>query len=322
MSSAAMSPNQVASWAANGLLLLITLIWGATFTLTKNALARVDVDTLMTMRFILAGLALLVILAATRRLHHLARRRTWTVGVALGIILWASYVTQTMGLETISPSLSGFVTGLNVVLVPLLAVPIVGSRLHRRVLIAAWMALAGLTLLSGLDFRGLVSPGSLETILCAVFVALQIVLVEKWGRAFDSLVLAAVEVWVVAVCCAVTSAATGSAGALMTRHTWTAPPVLWATLINGLLATSFALWVQNAMQRFTSAAQAAIIFSMEPVFAAIIAWLVRGDAMTGQQMLGGLLVLGGMFAADPQIRIGRRRPRPPLQRGVPDGAGR
>jgi drug/metabolite transporter (DMT)-like permease len=302
------APTQFTSryqWMANSVLLAITFVWGATFTLTKNALSNIDPFSLLSMRFLVAGAVLFIFILASSRIRELIQLQTLFVGVVLGILLFAGYIYQTLGLEDISPSISGFLTGLNVVLVPLLSVPLLRSRLLPRTWFGAFLAMAGLAVMNGTDFRGLFSHGSVETLLCALFVALQIIFVEKWGSRHDALVIATIEVWVVALCCMISSMLKGSLTLLLNFHIWMEPVTLLATVVNGVLGTSFALWGQNAVQKFTSSTQTSIIFSMEPVFAAIIAWVVRGDTMSPQEIAGGLLVFLSMLISDPNIDINR-----------------
>jgi drug/metabolite transporter (DMT)-like permease len=286
---------------SNLFLLFITLVWGATFTLTKDALQVVPVYPFLFVRFLLAAVALAVVCLASPVHRGGFTRRVWAAGTWLGLLLFGGYALQTLGLLTVSASVSGFLTGLNVVLVPIFAIPILRSIPRPRTWLAAMMAAVGLALFSGGDVLQM-PAGSLYVLLCAVCLALQIVFVDKLGKDADALALATVELLVVAVC--------AFAASLLHPHqvlgpaaAWLQPAVIWATLINGLLGTSLAYWGQNICQKFTSAGEIAVIFSMEPVFAAVIAWFALGDRLSRMGWWGSVLIFASMLAADPAVKL-------------------
>lgn len=186
-------------WAAHALLIFVTLIWGATFTLTKQALASVGVYAFLSLRFAIEAFATLCLAVMLRRKPSgRTDKRVWLVGAAAGLPLGASFLLQTDGLRSITPGLSGFLTGLNVAMVPLLTSAIARERLGLRTWSAVGLACAGLALLcAGSKLAGR-ADGVVETILCALCVALQIVIVDRWAKGLDSLVVAAVEIWTTA----------------------------------------------------------------------------------------------------------------------------
>ena len=280
-------------------LLFIALIWGATFTFTKNALADVSVFVFLFMRFALSAVILFFMVLASSRSRHSLQLKTWLGGVVLGLLLFAVYSFQTLGLRTISPAMSGFLTGLNVVLVPLFAIPILRRLPKGQTWLATLVALCGLALINGIGFTAIHS-GEAETIICAAFIALQILGVEKLGARIDALALAAIELLVVAVLSLVVLLSHHQMGGLNMRI-WLKPPVFWALMVNAVLGTALAYWGQNVFQKHTSAAYIAIVFSTEPVFAALFSWAASGATLSIVGWMGGLMIFISMLIASPHI---------------------
>jgi drug/metabolite transporter (DMT)-like permease len=289
-------------WFANVCLLVITFVWGATFTLTKGALDHVSAMAFLSVRFLVASAVLvMVVLSSKPSRRALLMTRTWKLGGLLGLMLYGAYACQTIGLVFTTPAKAGFLTGLFVVLVPILGIWVLRQAPQLRVWMGAILALFGLALLCGADLIHL-APGDLLVLSCAVFVALQMLYVDKYGRDTDPLGLATVEIVVLTMCCTVSALLTSPANT-WNLEIWTRPDVLWAVVICAIPATAIAYVAQNVFQKHTTAAQAAIIFSMEPVFSWLVAWVVLGDSLSVTGTVGSLLILFSMLVADPSIRI-------------------
>ena len=277
-------------------LLFIAAVWGATFVTVKNALADMTPFYFNTIRFSLAGLVLLLI--SGRRLGHL-NRSVLRGGVIIGLLLFAGYTFQTLGLQYTSASNTGFITGLSVVMVPFFALLLTGVRPPRWAVIGAVLAAAGLALLS-LDASLKLNLGDLLVFFCAISFALHIIFVGRYAPNADVVLLVTVQVITVALL---------SAGCALLREPLPPAPtaqVWWALAITSLLATVLAFLVQNAMQKFTTTTRTAIIFSMEPVFGALFAYLWLREIMTPQDWLGSILVFTGMISAEiPPVKLKR-----------------
>ncbi|MCF8563533.1 DMT family transporter [Alicyclobacillus tolerans] len=292
-------------WLANLLLLLVTLVWGATFTLTKTATDTLPVFSFLSVRFIVASAVLWAMVVLSPRSRKAFSGRTVGLGVILGLFLFAVYAFQTLGLRYTTPAVAGFLTGLSVVLVPVLGTVLMRQRAGWRVWGGAALAAAGLFLLCGPGILQL-AAGDVLVLLCAVFVALQILAIEKYGRNTDSLVLATIEISVVAFgCVAVAAWSPSTPNALV--HGLHNTGVVWAILICAIPGTSLAYLAQNVFQKYTSSAQTAVIFSMEPVFAALIAWMALGEGFTQLTGLGSLFIFASMIVSDQSIPLGRRK---------------
>jgi len=271
---------------ATAVLVAVCVIWGSTFVVVKDAVERMQVMDFLAWRFAIAALAMFVLRPrAVFLLSPVARRR----GVVLGLALAAGYVAQTFGLERAPATVSGFITGLFVVFTPLCS----GLLLRRRVGGMAWFAVGvatcGLALLS---LRGLsVGSGEAITLLCAVAFALHIVGLGEWSTPTDAYGLAVVQLATVAVVSIVISA----------PDTLSPPPdadVWGAILLTALGATAFGFWGQTWAQAHLHPTRAAVVMTMEPVFAGVFGVAVGGDDLTARTVLGALLVLSAMYLVE------------------------
>lgn len=272
---------------ADSLLLLVTLIWGGTFVMVKDAVASYPVFPFLTIRFGLATGALVLI--GGRRLSGLDWQRIGA-GVLIGLFLFAGYAFQTVGLQHTSASNAGFITGLSVVLVPLLSAVLLRRPPALRSLLGVSFALVGLGLLT-LSQYGWVARGDLLILLCALSFALHIISVSAFAPHTDPLALTIVQTATVTVISAVI--AFGRQPLF-----WRLPVPWFAASFTGILATAFAFAIQTTMQRFTTPTHTALIFSGEPVFAAIFSVLLTSDVMTGRALAGGILIVLGTVVSE------------------------
>lgn len=277
------------------LLIAVTVVWGSTFVIVKNAVAHMAVMDFLAWRFMVATVVLLAI--RPRSLSKLSRRG-WAQGVLLGLVLGCGYITQTFGLQHTSAAISGFLTGMFVVFTPLLT----GLLLRRRISGAAWVATAiaagGLGVISLNGFG--ISVGELLTLACALCFALQIVGLGEWSSEHDPFALCLVQLMTAAVCCLVAAAPSGLA-----------PPSsasLWgAIILTAVLATAVAFLVQTWAQSRIAPTRAAIVMTMEPVFAGIAA-AIAGERLGWRVLVGGAMVLLAMYVVElsPSAGIGTR----------------
>jgi drug/metabolite transporter (DMT)-like permease len=273
---------------ADALLLLVTLVWGSTFVMVKDAVASYPVFPFLTLRF---GLATVVLLAiGGGRLRRLGWRGL-RAGVLIGLWLFGGYALQTIGLQYTSASKAGFITGLSVALVPILSTLLLRRPPPPGAMIGVCLATVGLALLTlNHDLR--VALGDLIVLGCAVSFALHIVSVSAFAPTMDPLGLTIVQVATVTVL---------SAGiSLLTPGPWPTPGPsgLFAAVFTGILATAAAFAIQTSMQRFTTPTHTALIFAGEPVFAAVFGVLLAGDVMTAGAVAGGALIVVGTVVSE------------------------
>ena len=273
-------------------LLLATLIWGATFTLIHKALASVDPVLFVALRFGLAAPLTLLFFHRRVRLGSLLQLGR---GVLLGTVLFLGYLLQTLGLVHTSASRSGFFTSLAVLFVPMLLAVLERRRPRGGVILSVALALAGLWVMNPGILEGAGSGtalGDALTIGCAFVFAVQILLMDRTPTAGHTWTLTFWQVLTVAV---LATACLPFRGPLQLE--WTLDLVL-ALLICGLLATVLALALQIRFQREIAPEKAAVIYTMEPVFAVFFAWLLAGEHLSTREALGGLLILGGLLGAE------------------------
>jgi drug/metabolite transporter (DMT)-like permease len=275
-------------WQADLTLGFVALIWGSTFTIVKNALDDVAPLTYVAWRFWIASLFLLVLFH--RRMRGLTRAEV-QAGSLIGIWLVGGYTFQTIGLQTTTTAKAGFITGLSVVIVPVLATFLLRRPPGQWAIIGIMAATGGLALLT-LDKNLRIQTGDLWVLGCAFAFALHIVTVSLYSPRFDAIRLSIIQIAAVAVL------ATGSA-AVFETPTLDLPTAAWTSIIfTGLLATALVFSLQVYVQRFTTPTHTALLFSLEPVFAAFFGWWWANEMLGTREILGCGLILAGMIVAE------------------------
>jgi drug/metabolite transporter (DMT)-like permease len=270
-------------------LVAVTAVWGLTFVQVKDAVAIYPLFGFLAIRFAIATLTLAPLGLA--RLRSLGRRGA-AAGAFLGLLLAVAYVLQTAGLERTTASDTGFVTGMYVVLTPLLVLALFRTRISRTAWGGVALACAGLALLSGVHAR---SPaGDLLVLGCAAVYSLQIALLERYAPRYDPLALTLVEMAAALAGLAAVAAARGELAAA--PRGWT----VWsALLVTGVFASALAFLIQSWAQQRTSAMRTALVFALEPVFAAIFGIGLQGDRLGAAGWAGCAAILAGIVLAEP-----------------------
>lgn len=268
-------------------LLAMTAVWGSTFVLIKGVVDRMPVADFLAVRFVVAAVAMFALFH--RQVVRLERRQ-WLRGVVLGVLYGVGQLLQTWGLALISPSVSGFVTGMYVVFTPILATLLLRQRMPVIVWLAVGLATFGLALLSLNGFS--VDLGVWLTLVSAVLYGLHIVALGHWTRADEAFGLSAVQMAVIALVCVLATAGHGGPTLPPDRSTWVA--VLYMALVAGAGAMLMQTWAQAHLP----ATRAAIIMTTEPVFAAGFAVVFGSDVLTWRMLCGGGLVLAAMYLVE------------------------
>jgi drug/metabolite transporter (DMT)-like permease len=282
-------------------LLVVAIIWGSAFVAQRIGNAQVGPFTFNAIRFLVGSLVLLPILIWQRLRSQQARapslapsqkNKLWYSGLLLGLLLFGGASLQQLGLVTTTAGKGGFITGLYVVLVPLLLALFWRDRIRRGNWAGATLAVAGLFLLSiSLREAFRIDPGDVWVLLGAFVWAMHVIAVGRLAPGQDPLKLAATQYVVCALLCATMALVLewGKWGNVLKA----APSILYA----GVFSTGLAYTGQVVAQRHAPAADAAIIMSMESVFAALSGWLVLDETLTGQQLVGCALMFAGMLLA-------------------------
>ncbi|HEU4427351.1 MAG TPA: DMT family transporter [Myxococcota bacterium] len=274
-------------------LLGVTLAWGGSFLVVKDTLGTLAPFQLIALRFALAVAALAALFG--RRAFRLGRdaagRSHWRGGLAIGLLLWAGFALQTLGLRDTTPARSGFITATYVAMVPLLMRLISGRPLRKRVAAAASAALVGLYLLTGPDGGG-ANRGDWLTLLGALAFAGHMVALDRGARAMPAPALAFAQMAVVAgVSLPFALAESGVAGALSGRS-------LAALGYLGLICSAAGFLGQTWGQRHTSPVRVGLIFSLESLFAALLSVALGMEVLTPLQWAGGVLLVGGVVLGE------------------------
>jgi drug/metabolite transporter (DMT)-like permease len=281
-------------------LLVVTAIWGVTFVQVKDAVAVYPILPFLALRF---GIASLTLAPAAGRLRSLGRPGLGG-GALAGALLAAGYTCQTLGLERTSVSNAGFVTGMYVVLTPILGFACFRLRTAPSAWGGAMLATLGLALLAGI--HGGHPEGNLLVLAGAALYSLQVVLMEQYAPRYDALAFTLVEMLVSFGVLGVLAVPS-----LAVPHGWT---VWGALLVTGVFASALGFLVQTWAQSRTTATRAALVFTLEPVWAAIFGYTLAGDRLGTASWLGSVAIMGGILVAEPAAGsvLGRlvRGPRP------------
>lgn len=280
-------------------LVLLTLVWGTTFTLVKRALdAGTSTGAFLALRF---GVALAVLAALWAWRRPRPSPGLWRDGALLGGAMFGGFALQTAGLAHTTPARSGFITGLAVVLVPFVARFVLGRRVAAASWVGVVLAVAGLALLTQpFGDGGATRLGDALTLGCALSYAFQIIWTSEFSPRHPLLSLVLVQV-------AVTFA--GSLLILPFEQVRVAPSAELAgtVLFTGVVMTVGAFFVMNWAQRHTTAVRAALIYSLEPPAAAVFSHLVTGEVLGGTGIAGAALILGGVVVAELGGALAARR---------------
>jgi drug/metabolite transporter (DMT)-like permease len=276
-------------------LVAATAVWGATFVVVQDAVEQMPVLPFLWWRFALAT-AVLALLRPRAVLELSPEKRRH--GVLLGLLLGGGYVLQTFGLLHTSATVSGFITGMFVVFTPLIGWLVLGEPVAPPVWIAVGLATLGLALIS---LRGLAMGfGELLTLGCAALFAGQIVGLARWSTAGDAYGLTVLQLGVVAVLALLASPLQGGMAVPPNAGVWAAVAFL------ALAATALAFLAQTWAQTHMSAPRAAIVLTLEPVFAGIFGVTLGGDQLTTRILLGGACIVAAMYVVELAPRLSRR----------------
>jgi drug/metabolite transporter (DMT)-like permease len=269
-------------------LLLATFFWGITFVTVKDAMRYASPLAFLGVRFLLAGLLLLPFCyKAFARLN----KKGWRDGIILGVFLFGGFAFQTAGLVHTTATRSAFITGLAVILVPVFSIVMLKKPVDRWLVLGALLAAGGLYFLSRPAGGGF-NQGDLLTALCAVCFAVEIILVEIYTKRHEPMDMIMAQIVTTVTLCAVLVWLFEKPVIRMNAN-------LWLDLfITSVLATAGSLVIQFTWQRKTDAARAAVIYTMEPLFAGLFAFLVIGETMNSQGWLGAGMIMVGMLASE------------------------
>lgn len=272
-------------------LIIVTIFWGTSFPVTSLALKDMSPYAFLTYRYIISAVIMLIL--TNKKLKYL-NKGTFKAALYIGGTLFLGTIIQTVGLLYTTPSKSGFISGLSVVLVPLLIGVVHRKFPDNKTMAGIVLSVSGLFLLS-INKASPVNFGDILTLSCAFLFAVQILVVDAFARGKDILLLTTMQIVIVACFGIVLSLALGK---LSIKFTWLS---FSSILYTSLFCTVAAYIVQNKMQPYLKPTHAAIIFLLEPVAGAAASVFI-GDRLSGRAYLGAALILSGMLITSIKIR--------------------
>ena len=268
------------------LLVLVTLVWGTTFPLLKSAAQHLSGLEISVLRFIVAALCMSPFVFRLRR-------AVWRDGALLGSMGLISYVSQAYGLQFISADRSAFLTSLNVLFVPLISW-LMGGQLNFKIILAALLACGGIGLMSWGGGSNLIGDGA--TVISALAYASYVLMLSRMTLQHASRELVATQIVMMALIGVVLLPFEGQVQlASLPARLLTVWPVI---LFLGAVATAAMLFLQAQGQKRVSAARAALIYALEPAFAAVFSWLLLGEQLGLRAALGGAILVAAVLISE------------------------
>lgn len=270
-------------------LLFVTVGWGASFLLTKNSINKLQVYNFLAIRFFVAFIFSAIIF---RKNMLKLDKRTIKYGFLVGTLLFSSYAFQTVGLKYTTISKSAFITGFNVVLVPIMLVIATKKALRLKQGLCVLLAFIGLALLTLNSTISGINLGDFLTLLCAITAALHIILSGKYTLTVDSIGFAIVQIGVVGVWSLLASL-------LLETPTIRISPIIWINIVTlSIICTSVAFIIQMLAQNYTTPTHTALIYTAEPVFATIFSYIFMGEILGIKGTIGAIMILAGMIISE------------------------
>jgi drug/metabolite transporter (DMT)-like permease len=280
--------NNILRFTSNFLLILTTFFWGITFVVVKEAISSVDVFVFLCQRFALAFVLLLLLSLVLRRPLKLDVIKK---GLILGVMLFGGFSLQTLSLVYTSASNTAFLTGLNVVFVPLFSALLFKKKIDFNMIIGVTFAFTGLYLLCA-QTQLYLNTGDLLAVLCALCIALHLIYTGRYAGKSDIYWLTTIQIGAIALLSGIIAVVKGEQ--VFVYY----PEIRNALIVCALFATIFAYLVQTTMQKYISPVNTALIFCLEPVFAAMVAYFFIGERLGARGIAGAVLIFMGMFSAE------------------------
>lgn len=272
---------------ANFLIVLVALFWGSTYFLTKMAVAELEPFNLTALRF---GTAFIITaLFFFKRIRN-ADRTVIKYSIILGVLAVIAVLSMTFGVQYTTASNAGFLISLSVVMIPLISVVVLKKKIKAKLLLSVILATIGIVCLT-LNEQLTINKGDILCILCATSFAVQVLIMERIPKSADSVAIGALQLGITAVVNFILS---------FFLENFTVPSDLkvWGVIvILGVFCTAFCYIIQIYALKNTSAIQAGIILSLEPVFSAIFAYIFLGELLSKQGYIGAILLFISVILA-------------------------
>ncbi|MBK7997094.1 MAG: EamA family transporter [Blastocatellia bacterium] len=280
-------------------LVWVTFIWGSTFFIAKEIVTSTPPINYLSTRFLIASL-LLVLISYRQKIDRTAIKG----GMLLGAMLYGGFLFQALGLVYTTASKSGFVTGVTVIIVPFFSYFITRSRIIGEHLLAVFIASLGFALITLPEKNESINIGDVSTLVGTIFWAFHIVFTGVWVERAPSRSLMLVQILTAATLFTASKFILPALGILPTLadNSW---PISFKSSLQllylGTIATIFTIFAQTYAQKYVTAVRAAIIFSLEPAFASLMAYLFAGERLTWRVVFGGILIICAIIVSEIKI---------------------
>lgn len=272
---------------ANFLIVLVALFWGSTYFLTKMAVEELEPFNLTALRF---GTAFIITALFFFKRIRKADRTVIKYSIILGVLAVIAVLSMTFGVQYTTASNAGFLISLSVVMIPLISVVVLKKKIKAKLLLSVILATIGIVCLT-LNEQLTINKGDILCILCATSFAVQVLIMERIPKTADSVAIGALQLGITAVVNFILS---------FFLENFTVPRNLkvWGVIvILGVFCTAFCYIIQIYALKNTSAIQAGIILSLEPVFSAIFAYIFLGELLSKQGYIGAILLFISVILA-------------------------
>mgnify|MGYP005848722893 FL=1 len=290
-------------YLGEGALLLNTLIWGGTFALVKNALTDISPLLFLGIRFFIAAMLLYPFVHLTLKKMD---KKTFIAGSVLGIFYFFGFATQTVGLNFTSATKSGFITGTFVVIIPILQTIIERRKPKWYNIVSIFFVMIGLIFLSssgdnlfqfinelGSDFN----LGDFLTLLCAILFAFQVVYVDVFTKKYEYMPLVFIQLLITGLGGFLGALVLSTLGLEIIKFSL-ATNVVFALIYTSVFASIIATILQLKYQKIVTPTKAGIIYSFEPIMAAVLAFFILGEKISKFGMFGGVFIVFGLLLSE------------------------
>jgi len=279
-------------------LLFVAFIWGSTFVVVQNAISFLEPHTFNAIRFFIASILLwLWLIFFQRKQLLLLNKNVILAGGILGFWLFIGYAFQTIGLLYTTSSKAGFITGLSVVLVPLFTWFFFKQKLTPFALSGICVATIGLYLLTMTGPVG-VNIGDVFVFICAIGFSFHIIWTGQYTKLYPALLLTVIQMTTITILSSICSFSFEKWESVFHSNVVLNMEVIFALLITGILASALSFFIQTYVQKYTSPSHTALIFAMEPVFAAFTAFIWVGERLHIAGLIGCICIFVGMVFSE------------------------
>lgn len=279
---------------ANAGLLLVALIWGSGFVVTKLLLGHIGPYYMLFYRFLIS---FLIMAFAFFKKFKLLNKKNIRAGVFLGLLMFGGFATQTVGLEFMDPGKQGFIVASNIVMVPFIYWAIAKVRPDRFDLMGVVLCFLGLGVLSSEGSMGSIGRGELLSFLSAIFFAFHVTFIGHYARDNDPVLLTLLQMFTAGVLALGFALVKEGSFVVLTRES--ALPILYLGVFN----TFIAFTLQNVSQKYTSPTNACIILSLESVFSMILAVIVVDEKVSLRHVIGFICIFAAVIISQTKLRF-------------------